>query len=76
MWWSRLRRRLTETSCPSFNRGVCAVIQAETSTGTIDFDYKAYAKKRLAEYYAWRAAEDGQEMGEEMLARDTFWNKE
>jgi len=58
------------------NRGTCAVIQAETGTGRIGFDYKTYAKKRLAEYYAWRAAEHKQEMGEEMLARDTFWNRE
>jgi len=39
-------------------RGLCALIQAETATGTIDFDYAGYAQKRFAEYEAWRQVQD------------------
>ncbi|KAM0424971.1 hypothetical protein ACHAPT_009772 [Fusarium lateritium] len=44
---------------PGFYWGLCALIQAETSTGIIDFDYAGYAEKRLAEYWAWRKVHDG-----------------
>ncbi|KAK0740108.1 kinase-like domain-containing protein [Schizothecium vesticola] len=44
---------------PGFYWGLCALIQAETSTGTINFDYGGYAEKRLAEYQAWRCVTEG-----------------
>jgi ethanolamine kinase len=44
---------------PGFYWGLCALIQAETATGTIDFDYAGYAQKRFAEYEAWRRVQDG-----------------
>ncbi|KAL2754134.1 hypothetical protein ACRALDRAFT_1075997 [Sodiomyces alcalophilus JCM 7366] len=44
---------------PGFYWGLCALIQAETSTGSIDFDYSGYAEKRFAEYRAWRSVEEG-----------------
>lgn len=69
-------RRLTE-NCPVLcTRGLCAIIQAETSTGSIDFDYKAYAQKRLAEYWEWRNVEDGRDDGEGMWTRERFWERE
>lgn len=37
---------------PGFYWGVWSLIQAQISH--IDFDYAAYAEKRLAEYYAWK----------------------
>ncbi|KAF7543812.1 hypothetical protein G7Z17_g10437 [Cylindrodendrum hubeiense] len=39
---------------PGFYWGLCALIQAQASTGSIDFDYAGYAEKRLSEYWAWR----------------------
>ncbi|KAH6877096.1 kinase-like domain-containing protein [Thelonectria olida] len=39
---------------PGFYWGLCALIQAQASTGSIDFDYAGYADKRLLEYWAWR----------------------
>ncbi|CZT19456.1 related to ethanolamine kinase [Ramularia collo-cygni] len=39
---------------PGFYWGLCALIQAEASTGAIDFDYAGYAEKRFSEYWAWR----------------------
>ncbi|KAG9506298.1 hypothetical protein J7337_003281 [Fusarium musae] len=44
---------------PGFYWGLCALIQAETATGTIDFDYAGYAAKRLAEYESWRSVREG-----------------
>ncbi|OTB09388.1 hypothetical protein M426DRAFT_6662 [Hypoxylon sp. CI-4A] len=44
---------------PGFYWGLCALIQAKSSTGAIDFDYAGYADKRFAEFTAWREVEDG-----------------
>ncbi|KAF5253580.1 hypothetical protein FANTH_1507 [Fusarium anthophilum] len=44
---------------PGFYWGLCALIQAETATGTIDFDYAGYAAKRFAEYESWRSVREG-----------------
>ncbi|KAK6342888.1 hypothetical protein TWF718_008269 [Orbilia javanica] len=44
---------------PGFYWGLCALIQAQASTGSIDFDYAGYAQLRFAEYWAWREEEDG-----------------
>ena len=55
-------------------RGLCALIQAENSTGTIDFDYSGYADKRLAEYSAWRTVEeDGLKIGQGLPPREEKW---
>jgi ethanolamine kinase len=55
-------------------RGLCALIQAETATGTIDFDYAGYAQKRFAEYEAWRKVQDGNvQSDEEMPLREKNW---
>ncbi|KAF4451562.1 ethanolamine kinase, partial [Fusarium albosuccineum] len=55
-------------------RGLCALIQAETSTGTIDFDYAAYAEKRFAEYRAWRMVDGGSDAAnEDMPLREKRW---
>lgn len=57
-----------------YGRGLCALIQAETSTGTIDFDYTGYAGKRFAEYEAWRRVCDGSlDPDEEMPLREKIW---
>ncbi|KAL6361126.1 hypothetical protein LRP88_04588 [Fusarium phalaenopsidis] len=54
--------------------GLCALIQAETSTGAIDFDYAGYAEKRLAEYWDWRRVHDGNvEADEGMSRREERW---
>ncbi|KAK4163935.1 kinase-like domain-containing protein [Cladorrhinum sp. PSN259] len=59
---------------PGFYWGLCALIQAEESTGTIDFDYSGYAEKRLAEYSAWRKGEEGiLQVGEELPLREKIW---
>lgn len=52
-------------------RGLCALIQAETATGTIDFDYAGYAQKRFAEYEAWRQVQDSDIPG--MPLREKIW---
>ncbi|KAL7769829.1 hypothetical protein ACKLNR_001213 [Fusarium oxysporum f. sp. zingiberi] len=44
---------------PGLYWGLCALIQAETATGTIDFDYAGYAAKRFAEYEDWRSVREG-----------------
>jgi ethanolamine kinase len=55
-------------------RGLCALIQAETTTGTIDFDYAGYAGKRFAEYDAWRKVHDGNVKSvEDMSLREKKW---
>ncbi|KAF5017999.1 hypothetical protein F66182_10025, partial [Fusarium sp. NRRL 66182] len=59
---------------PGFYWGLCALIQAETSTGTIDFDYAGYAAKRFAEYEAWRKVDDGSVgRDEEVPWREQKW---
>ncbi|KAF5005858.1 hypothetical protein FDECE_7716 [Fusarium decemcellulare] len=59
---------------PGFYWGLCALIQAETSTGTIDFDYAAYAEKRFAEYRAWRMVDGGSDAAnEDMPLREKRW---
>jgi hypothetical protein len=55
-------------------RGLCALIQAETATGTIDFDYAGYAGKRFEEYDAWRKMHDGNVKSvEDMSLREKNW---
>ncbi|RSL60553.1 hypothetical protein CEP53_005399 [Fusarium sp. AF-6] len=56
---------------PGFYWGLCALIQAETSTGSIDFDYAGYAEKRLAEYWDWRRVHDGSVEG--ISQREERW---
>ncbi|KAJ4129271.1 hypothetical protein NW768_007806 [Fusarium equiseti] len=59
---------------PGFYWGLCALIQAETATGTIDFDYAGYAQKRFAEYEAWRKVQDNDGIhGEKMPLREEIW---
>ncbi|KAJ4328634.1 hypothetical protein N0V84_000993 [Fusarium piperis] len=59
---------------PGFYWGLCALIQAETSTGAIDFDYAGYAEKRLAEYWDWRRVHDGSvDANEEISQREERW---
>lgn len=59
---------------PGFYWGLCALIQAETATGTIDFDYAGYAEKRFGEYEAWRRVQDGiVGSDEEMPLREKNW---
>lgn len=55
------------------DRGLCALIQAETATGSIDFDYSGYAEKRFAEYRAWRTVEEGRRDGGELPLREQRW---
>jgi len=54
-------------------RGLCAIIQAEASTGAIEFDYGGYGERRFAEYRAWRDAEDGGFPGGEVPVREERW---
>jgi hypothetical protein len=55
-------------------RGLCALIQAETATRTIDFDYAGYAGKRFSEYDAWRKVHDGNvKSAEDMSLREKNW---
>ncbi|KAH7159498.1 kinase-like domain-containing protein [Dactylonectria estremocensis] len=60
---------------PGFYWGLCALIQAEASTGSIDFDYAGYATKRLAEYWGWRGR-DGTDLGKfnaDVSLREDKW---
>lgn len=60
------------TRCPP--RGLCALIQAETSTGAIEFDYAGYAEKRLKEYCDWRRVHDGNvDANEGISQREERW---
>ncbi|KAK4450916.1 kinase-like domain-containing protein [Podospora aff. communis PSN243] len=72
-----LRTVDTFRGIPGFYWGLCALIQAEASTGTIDFDYSGYAEKRLAEYQAWRRATEGgatfEGMGRDLPLREKAW---
>lgn len=58
---------------PGFYWGIWALIQAEISH--IDFDYSTYAEKRLGEYWAYKAEEDGSRVaeGSEMPLRERTW---
>ncbi|KAK6505594.1 hypothetical protein TWF481_007487 [Arthrobotrys musiformis] len=59
---------------PGFYWGLCALIQAQASTGSIDFDYAGYARLRFAEYRAWREEEDGtRDAKEDMPLREKRW---
>ena len=55
------------------HRALCALIQAQASTGTIDFDYAGYAEKRLGEYWAWRKVDAGNVEANEMPLREKCW---
>ena len=61
---------------PGFYWGIWALIQATISQ--IHFDYATYAEKRLAEYFDWRAEEDGSRAsrGEAMPLRERRWAQE
>lgn len=58
---------------PGFYWGIWALVQATISF--IDFDCIAYSKVRLAEFWAWRAEEDGSRLGagKEMPPRERRW---
>ena len=58
---------------PGLYWGIWALIQATISQ--IDFDYATYAEIRLAEYFAWRAEEDGSRAmeGRVMPLRERRW---
>lgn len=58
---------------PGFYWGTWALIQAQISP--IDFDYAAYADKRLAEYHAWKAAEMRTDAGKEQTPRERRWTQ-
>ncbi|KAK6526710.1 hypothetical protein TWF281_009913 [Arthrobotrys megalospora] len=60
---------------PGFYWGLCALIQAQAATGSIDFDYAGYAELRFAEYRAWREQETfgKQRGGEDMSLREMKW---
>ena len=71
-------RRLTEEvdqfrGIPGLYWGIWALIQATISH--IEFDYSTYAATRLAEYFAWRAEQDGSRKreGKEMPLRERRW---
>ena len=61
---------------PGFYWGIWALIQATISQ--IDFDYASYAELRLAEYFDWRAEQDGSRAsrGEVMPLRERRWAQE
>ncbi len=61
---------------PGLYWGIWALIQASISQ--IDFDYTLYAELRLAEYFAWRAEQDGSRKreGREIPARERRWGEE
>ncbi|KAK8130609.1 hypothetical protein PG999_002989 [Apiospora kogelbergensis] len=60
---------------PGFYWGLCALIQAHSTTGAIGFDYAGYAETRLAEFDAWKAEDDGSRSGAglEMPSREARW---
>ena len=61
---------------PGLYWGIWALIQATISH--INFDYAAYAETRLAEYFGWRAEQDGSRKREwkEMPLREKRWAEE
>lgn len=61
---------------PGFYWGIWALIQATISQ--IDFDYASYAETRLAEYWAWKAEDDGsrEREGRERTVREKRWAEE
>ncbi|KAI0848439.1 kinase-like domain-containing protein [Daldinia vernicosa] len=60
---------------PGFYWGLCALIQAQATTGSIDFDYAGYAMKRFAEFRAWREEDDGSrhEANRDITLREKRW---
>lgn len=58
---------------PGFYWGIWSLIQATISH--IDFDYASYAEKRLGEYWAFKAEDDGSRAaeGREMPLRERTW---
>ena len=61
---------------PGLYWGIWALIQATISD--IDFDYKSYAERRLGEYWAWRAEEEGTRFkkGQDKPLRERRWSEE
>lgn len=61
---------------PGFYWGIWALIQALISD--IDFDYASYAETRLAEYWAWKAEDDGSRAasGQELPPRERRWSQD
>lgn len=61
---------------PGFYWGIWGLIQASISD--IDFDYPAYAERRLSEYWGWKAEHDGSRKrdGKEMTVREKAWARE
>jgi len=61
---------------PGYYWGVWALVQATISL--IDFDCVSYSKVRLAEFWDWRAEEDGSRVreGREMPLRERRWAEE
>ena len=61
---------------PGLYWGIWALIQATISD--IDFDYTSYAERRLGEYWAWRAEEEGTRVkqGQDMPLRERRWSEE
>lgn len=67
-----VQRQEQDTDLHRCDRGLCALIQAETATGTIDFDYAGYAAKRLAEYESWRSLREGNSPS--LPLREKMWS--
>ncbi|KAG8157468.1 hypothetical protein KVR01_012852 [Diaporthe batatas] len=63
---------------PGFYWGLCALLQAHSATGTIEFDYAGYSETRFAEFRAWRAEDDGSrvEAGLDMPLWEDRWARE
>ncbi|KAL2756165.1 hypothetical protein ACRALDRAFT_1063823 [Sodiomyces alcalophilus JCM 7366] len=61
---------------PGFYWGIWALIQAVISD--IDFDYASYAETRLAEYWAWKAEDNGSRVasGQELPLRERRWSQD
>ncbi|KAI9800766.1 MAG: hypothetical protein M1833_003183 [Piccolia ochrophora] len=61
---------------PGFYWGIWALIQATISQ--IDFDYAAYAERRLGEYWAWKGEVDGTRVKEhkDLPLRERQWARD
>lgn len=61
---------------PGLYWGIWALIQSSISQ--IEFDYAAYAKLRLDEYFAWRGEQDGSRLqsGRSIPRREVYWAAE
>ncbi|KAK5987647.1 Ethanolamine kinase 1 [Cladobotryum mycophilum] len=61
---------------PGFYWGIWALIQAEISH--IDFDYTSYAELKLAEWFDYKAEEDGSRKasGKEKPLRERMWSRQ